>query len=230
MPSSAPLAQTPDVFAVAEQKLSEGAALEAVALLLREGGSLTPGAAHRGRLSILLAQAAEVLAASGDIKAAAVAADSCWQLNGRPVHPRTSLLLSHYAASLVDAQPQAARAIAERALVVDPDNRAARDMATALLGTDSFTAGHLTLGAGVGLGVLAASAFVFGLDIERQARGSVHDSAVIDQLLFQRGLAAAVAWPAIVGAVVLVSAGLGLIAIHDPRAPGVLPPPFKELP
>ena len=213
------VADPPSALDLAEQKLDEGAALAR--------GTF---AAERTRLSSLLGRAADLLADDGDIKAAAVAADASWQLDGRPLRPRASLLLGRYAESLSDSDPPAARAIAERAILADPDNAAARALATSLTGTDSWDNGHLTLGGGVGLAVLSSAAFVYGFDVERRARGAVHDRAEIDALLLQRGIAAGVGWPAAVGAVVATGLGLALIMSHDPGPVAVLPSPFTALP
>ncbi len=218
---------------LAEKQLDEGAALEAVAALLAEqrapaGGALSDS--DRARMSNLLGRAADVLASNGAIKAAAVAADAGWLLEGRPVRPRVSLLLGRYAASVQESEPDVARAIAERALVADPDNSSARTLDASLRGADSWVNGHLTLGGGVGLAVLSSSAFVYGLDVERQARVSVHDTAAVDALLLRRGVAAGVAWPAAVGAVVATGLGLALIMSHDPGPEPLLPSPFVPLP
>jgi hypothetical protein len=111
----------------------------------------------------------------------------------------------------------------------DPHNAAARALEDELTGVDSWTAGHLTLGGGVALAVLSSSAFVFGFDVERQARGGVHDTKALDGLLFERGVAAAVAWPAAAGAVVASGLGLALIMGHDPGPTPALPAPFSPL-
>jgi hypothetical protein len=226
-------AAPPTPLDLAEQRLDAGAALEAVAMMLREQAvALDRGAseAERTRMSNLLGRAADILAESGDIKAAAVAADASWQIDGRPMRPRVSLLLTRYAESLRDGQPAAARAIAERALAADADNAAARDLAASLAGSDSWETGHLTLGGGVGLAVLSSAAFVYGFDIERETRSSVHTGAEVDALLLRRGVAAGVAWPSAVAAVVATGLGLALIMGHDPGPEAVLPPPFAPLP
>ncbi|MDP2344194.1 MAG: hypothetical protein Q8O67_24765 [Deltaproteobacteria bacterium] len=226
-------AAPPSALDVAEQRLEAGAAIEAVAMLLREQRvALDRGssAAERGRMSNLLGRAADVLADGGDIKAAAVAADASWQIDGRPVRPRVALLLTHYAERLRDSDPAAARAIAERALVVDPDNAAARALASSLAGSESWVNGHLTLGGGVGLAVVSSAAFVYGFDVERETRGSIHPAAEVDTLLFRRGIAAGVAWPSAVAAVIATGVGLALIMAHDPGPEPALPSPFAPLP
>ena len=68
------------------------------------------------------------------------------------------------------------------------------------------------------LGVVSAAGFAFGLDAERELRAAPHDREAADALLFERGVAAAVAWPALVLGAVGVGAGAGLLIFEDARA------------
>lgn len=211
----------------AEALLVGGQALQATAHLMRDlkSGAIVDNAAA----ALLLARAAEVLAEAGDVKAAAVAADTAWLLDGQPRRPRASLLVGRYALALRESDPRGARALAERALVQDPDNVEATTLATSLAGSDTWAVGHLTVAGGVGLGIVSLSSFVLGFGIEREIRGRVHATADVDGLLLQRGLTAAVAWPTAVGAVVASGVGLALIMAHHPGEEPVLPTAFAPL-
>lgn len=217
-------------LAQAEERLQNGAALEAAALILRDVKSGAIAAHDADKAATLLARAADALEQSGDLKAAAVAADAGWALEGTPVRPRVALLVMRYARSIEDSDAAGARALAERALVADPDNTDAAALAAELEGVDSWTTGHLTLGAGVGLALLSSAALVWGLDVERRLKSSVHDTAEVDALLLQRGVAAGVTWPGAVGSVVATGLGLALIMQHHPGPAAVLPSPFAPLP
>ena len=220
-PQSSPLAN-------AEALLQNGQALPATAHLMRDlkvGADVDPAQA-----ALLLARAAEVLADAGDVKAAAVAADAAWSLDGKVRRPRASLLVTRYALALRESDPAGARALAERAVLQDGDNVEAAALAGSLAGSDTWTLGHLTVAGGLGLGIASLSSFVVGFGIEREIRGSVHETADVDGLLVQRGVAAGVAWPTAVGAVVASGVGLALIMAHHPGEEPVLPGAFAPLP
>lgn len=212
----------------AELLIDQGKAMEATALLLRE--ERAGAVVDRAKAAVLLARAADVLADDGDVKAAAIAADAGWRLEDRPVRPRVSLLLVRYATVLRDHDAAGARALAERALVADPDNAAAKAMLDGLDGVDGWATGHLTVGGGIGLAILSTSAFVYGFDVERQARSGGHSRAEVDNMLVERGVAAAVAWPSAVASVVVSGLGLALIIGHEEPVPSTLPPSFPPLP
>jgi hypothetical protein len=82
---------------------------------------------------------------------------------------------------------------------------------------DGFVLGHVALGAGAGLAALSTAAFVAGFDVERELRVAPHDRGVVDVLLIRRAVAAGVAWPAAVLAVVGVGVGVGAIALDPVR-------------
>lgn len=220
-----------DVVAEAEARLDRGAVTEAVGLLLRHVRQDGLDDATRLRAGPLLARAADALAARDERKAAAVAADAAFSL--APTVVARPALAGHvvaFARVLASYDEAGARALAERALVIDGDNAEARILAAELAGMDTWVSGHLTLGAGVGLWAVSATAFVVGLERERLARSTIHSRAEVDQLLLERTFAAGVAWPAAVGAAVCTGLGLALIFAHDPGPEAVWPHPFPALP
>ncbi len=232
-PTDATTTQTlPEVPALtaaqqAEILIGSGRALEATALLVKEDRA---GTLHDpARAAVILARAADALADSGDIKAAAVAADAGWRLGGQQPSPQLSHHVVRYARVVAENDAAAGRALAERALAIDADNADAKAMLAGLDGLDTWTTGHLTLFGGVGLAALSAGAFVYGFDVERQARGGTHDTAELDGLLIQRGVAAGVAWPAAVAAVVAGGFGLALIIQHEEAVPSTLPASFPPV-
>ena len=225
----APAQPEPPVLTSLQQAsilVDTGRALEATALLLREerAGHVEDGAAA------VAVRAAEALATAGDNKAAALAADAGWRWAPTTTSPRAAQLVVRYARAIEDNDPGGAKALAARALVIDPDNADATALIAELDGFDSWTVGHVVVGSGVGLAALSATAFVTGFDVERQLRATVHDTATVDGLLLQRGLAAGVAWPSAVSAVVATGLGLALILRHEEPVVATLPSSFPPLP
>jgi hypothetical protein len=218
-----------DFLAEAEGRLDAGATTEAVGVLLAHVRAGELAVADRPRAAALFARAADLLAATDERKAAAVAGDAAAALDSA-WNARSAGHLAAHAARLVASEPAAARGLAERALALHPETPAAVDVVADVAGTDTWVNGHLTLGAGVAMATLSATAFVVGFDIERQARGGIHTRDELDVLLLRRGIAAGVAWPMLVGAAVASAAGVALIVAHEPGPEGVLPSPFPTLP
>lgn len=213
----------------ADARLERGQATEAVGLLLRHArhGDLGPG--DRRRAAVILARAADRLAAAGETKGAAVAADGAFTLDPTAGDRRT--LARHvlaWATALVDDDDAGARALAERALAIDGELSEARALAEALAGTDSWVSGHLTLGAGVGLWITAVTGFVVAADRDRLSRSA--GAADVDDLVFERDIAAGVMWGAAAAAAVTSGIGLALIVAHDPGPDPVWPHPFPAVP
>jgi hypothetical protein len=199
-------------------------AMETTARVLRE---LKSGARLPARdTSTTLARAAEVLSDAGDIKGAAVAADTAWLLAGRPRAPRTSLLVLRYAAAIADDDPAGGLALAERALAQDPEHENARAWVEALRGTNTDVAGHATLGAGVLCGIGAATAFVWGTSTERTLVSAPHERDVVDALLTQRTAAAVLGYSALAASVATSAVGIALLWQSDEGATPLLPAPF----
>lgn len=199
-------------------------AMETTARVLRELKSGAPLPARE--TSTLLSRAAEVLSDGGDIKGAAVAADTAWLLAGRPRAPRTSLLVLRYAAAIAEADPAGGLALAERALAQDPEHANARAWVEALRGNDTRVAGHATLGAGVLCGIGAASAFVWGTGTERTLQSAPHDRGVVDALLAQRTAAAVLGYSALAASVATSAVGVALLWQSDDAPGPQLPSPF----
>jgi hypothetical protein len=213
----------------ADARLERGQATEAVGLLLRHARHGDLGPKDRRRAAVILARAADRLAADGEIKGAAVAADGAFSLDPTAGDRRT--LARHvivWAAALVDDDAAGARALAERALAIDGEFLEARALAEALAGTDSWVSGHLTLGAGVGLWITAVTGFVVAADRNRLIRSAV--VADVDDLVFERDVAAGVMWGAAAAAAVTSGIGLALIVAHDPGPDPVWPHPFPAVP
>jgi hypothetical protein len=85
-------------------------------------------------------------------------------------------------------------------------------------GVDGFVVGHSALGVGAACAALSTAAFVAGFDVERQLRIAPHDRGVVDALLVRRAVAAGVAWPAAVLAVVGAGVGVVTLAVDAARA------------
>lgn len=75
--------------------------------------------------------------------------------------------------------------------------------------------GIASLLSGALLGVVSAGAFSAGFDAERELRAAPHTREQADMLLFQRAVAAAVAYPAFALGVVGVGTGVGLLWWED---------------
>jgi hypothetical protein len=215
----------------AEARLGRGQATEAVGLLVRHArhGDLNPG--DRRRAALILARAADVLAAASELKGAAVAADGAFTLD--PAAGDRATLARHvlaWATVLADDDDDpGARALAERAVAIDGDLVDAANLAARLAGTDSWTSGHLTLGAGVGLWITSVTGFVVAADRERLIRSAPADVDVAG-LAFERDVASGVMWTAAAAAAVTSGIGLALIVAHDPGPAPVWPHPFPAIP
>jgi len=213
----------------AAARLERGQATEAVGLLLRHARQGELADADRRRAATLLARAANVLAGGGEMKGAAVAADAAFTLDpegsDRPTLARHVLA---WARAIVDDDEAGARALAERAGVIDGGNSEAVAFAAELAGTDSWTSGHLTLGAGLGLWISSVTGLVVAADRDRLIRSA--GGADVEGLAFERDVATGVMWGAAAAAAVTSGIGLALIFAHDPGPDPVWPHPFPALP
>jgi hypothetical protein len=210
-------------------RLDRGQATEAVALLLRHARHGELAVDERRAAADVLVRAADVLAARGELKGAAVAADAAFTLapdvGDRPTLSRYVLAL---ALAIVDTDEAGARALADRAVVIDEGSVEGRALAARLAGTDSWVSGHLTLGAGVGLWITSVAGFVVAADRDRLIRSATDGD--VDGLALERDVATGVMWTAAAAAAVTSGIGLALIFAHDPGPDPAWPHPFPALP
>lgn len=217
-------------------RLERGEAREAVGVLLSHVRRGDLDDADRARAATVFFAAAAALDSgdSEDDKAAAVAADAAATLAGTPEYrARAAAFLVRYAHNIVDDDSAGALALARRARAFDDDNADARALESSLVGQDTWTVGHATLFGSVGLLALSATAFVVGLEQERQLRSAPHRQAEVDVLLLRRAVAAGVAWPTLAAGVGGLGLGTALVVSHDPGpAFGddvALPQPFPPI-
>jgi hypothetical protein len=76
----------------------------------------------------------------------------------------------------------------------------------------SFVTGHVALGGGFALAATSTATFLWGFHTERELRSTPHDRGVVDVLLLRRNIAAAVAWPTAVLALIGVAGGVFVLA------------------
>ena len=123
-----------------------------------------------------------------------------------------ALVLSSGGASTAgnDASPSAAAAVAPVELPTSVDDALGLEGASVWrrVGVASLLSGAL-------LGVVSAGAFSAGFEAERELRAAPHSREQADTLLFERAVAAAVAYPAFALAVVGVGAGVGCLWWED---------------
>jgi hypothetical protein len=228
-PSDAGPTTSQTILDEAVSRLERGEAREAVGLLLSHvrRGDLADADTRRAADVFFAAAAALDSGDREDNKAAAVAADAAATLAPTPEHRvRAAALLARYADSVADDDGGSALGLARRALDFDGENAEARALEKELAGTDTWVTGHLTLLGAVGLLATSATAFVLGLEQERQLRSTPHRRAEVDVFLQRRAAAAIVAWPTLIAGVSGVGIGTAMVVTHDPGPDAVLPQPF----
>jgi hypothetical protein len=92
---------------------------------------------------------------------------------------------------------------------------AQRDVPTAPDLGSAHNQALLIVGGGVGLGIVSTTAFVVGLDKERELRAAPHDEKAADDILNQRTAAAWVAWPSALLSVGAMAWGGALLAMQE---------------